>query len=88
MCSETTNNLKGREWCAEFGQMHTNFSNMMKTMDSCCPDLKEKICNRDSMSSIMGKCCGTMADQSETSKAEEKEGKPSTKTKEEMGCSS
>jgi hypothetical protein len=88
MCSETRNNFKGRAGCAELGQMHTNFNNMMKMMDKCCPDIKENICDRDSLSSMMDKCCGTMANQPETSDAEEKEPKRSTKIKEETCCRS
>ena len=88
MGSEMTNNFKDRAGCAELGQMHTNYNNMMKMMDKCCPDIKKNICNRDGMSSMMDKCCGTMANQSETSNAEEKEPKCSTKIKEETGCCS
>jgi hypothetical protein len=43
------------------------YTNMMKMMENCCPGMKEKFSDKESIQAMMENCCGTRVNQKETS---------------------
>ncbi len=60
MSSETKKTSENKTGCTEWGQMSGMYTDMMKMMGKCCPGMKEKFSNEESMKAMMENCCGTM----------------------------
>jgi len=60
MSSETKKTSENKIGCTEWGQMSGMYTDMMKMMEKCCPGMKEKFSNEESMKVMMGNCCGIM----------------------------
>ncbi len=67
MNSETKKTSESKTGCAELGQMSGMYTDMMTMMEKCCPGMKEKLSNKESMQAMMENCCGTMVNKAETS---------------------
>ncbi len=67
MNSETKKTSENKTGCAEWGQMSGMYADMMKMMEKCCPGMKERFSNKESMQAMMENCCGTMVNKAETS---------------------
>ena len=88
MSPESTKSSKNKARCAQFDHMSRMYTNMMKMMENCCPGMKEKFSDKESMQAMMENYCGTMVNQKETSKSSLNESKQQIDKKGTYNCCS